>query len=45
MAIVKKTKNKKRARTSGFLARKNSPTGKNVLKRRMQKGRKKLVTV
>jgi large subunit ribosomal protein L34 len=32
----------KRARKHGFLARKNSSTGKNILKRRMRKGRKAL---
>lgn len=35
-------KKKKRARTHGFLARKNSPSGKNVLKARRRKGRAKL---
>lgn len=33
---------KKRATTHGFLARKNSPKGNNVLKARRRKGRAKL---
>jgi len=33
---------KKRQKTHGFLKRKKTATGKRVLKRRMQKGRKKL---
>ncbi|MFA6158508.1 MAG: 50S ribosomal protein L34 [Candidatus Paceibacterota bacterium] len=45
MAIVYKTRNRKRARAHGFLARKNSPTGKNILVRRRQKGRKKIVNI
>ncbi|HVU06495.1 MAG TPA: 50S ribosomal protein L34 [Candidatus Paceibacterota bacterium] len=43
MAIVYKTRNRKRARAHGFLARKNSPTGKKVLARRRHKGRKRIV--
>ncbi|MBI2013163.1 MAG: 50S ribosomal protein L34 [Candidatus Colwellbacteria bacterium] len=35
-------KKKKRARTHGYLARKRTPGGKAVLKRRRLKGRKKL---
>ncbi|HEC33029.1 MAG TPA: 50S ribosomal protein L34 [Candidatus Kaiserbacteria bacterium] len=38
-------KKKKRARTHGFLSRNSSKCGKNVLKSRRQKGRKKLTTV
>jgi len=45
MAIVYKTRNKKRAKAHGFLARKKSNTGKKVLVRRRQKGRKKIVKV
>ncbi|MEK7607705.1 MAG: 50S ribosomal protein L34 [Patescibacteria group bacterium] len=45
MAIVYKTKNRKRARAHGFLARKNSHTGRTVLIRRRHKGRKHLVNV
>jgi len=35
-------KKKKRKKTHGFLKRKKTATGKRVLKRRMQKGRKRL---
>ncbi|PIR87858.1 MAG: 50S ribosomal protein L34 [Candidatus Harrisonbacteria bacterium CG10_big_fil_rev_8_21_14_0_10_45_28] len=35
-------KKKKRARTHGFLKRSSTATGQAVLKRRRQKGRKKL---
>jgi len=35
-------KKKKRARTHGFMARKATPGGRAVLKRRRAKGRKKL---
>lgn len=45
MAIVYKTKNRKRARAHGFLARKNSHTGRKVLVRRRHKGRKLIVNV
>ena len=42
MAIVYKTKNRKRARAHGFLARMSTKNGRNVIKRRMHKGRKKV---
>ncbi|MEN9621618.1 MAG: Ribosomal protein [Candidatus Parcubacteria bacterium] len=45
MAIVYKTKNRKRARAHGFLARKSTPTGRAVITRRRHKGRKKLLKV
>ncbi|MDP3991738.1 MAG: 50S ribosomal protein L34 [Candidatus Colwellbacteria bacterium] len=35
-------KKRKRARTHGYLARKKTPGGRAVLKRRLLKGRKKL---
>ncbi|MFH0853495.1 MAG: 50S ribosomal protein L34 [bacterium] len=35
-------KKRKRAKTHGYLARTSKKTGKRVLKRRRQKGRKKL---
>lgn len=38
-------KKKKRGTTHGFLARQKTSTGKNVIKRRRQKGRTKLSTV
>ncbi|MDE1874888.1 MAG: 50S ribosomal protein L34 [Patescibacteria group bacterium] len=45
MAITYKTKNRKRARAHGFLARKKSPTGRKTLARRRHKGRRRIVTV
>ncbi len=42
MSITYKPKRKKRKRTHGFLKRSNSSTGKNILKNRRRKGRKKL---
>ncbi len=42
MSITYQPKKRKRAKTHGFLVRKNSPTGKNVITRRRRKGRKKL---
>lgn len=42
MSITYNPKRKKRARTHGFLKRMSSPTGKRIIKRRMQKGRKML---
>jgi len=43
MKITKyRPKNKKRARTHGFLHRMSTKTGRNTIKRRMLKGRKRL---
>lgn len=42
MSRTYQPKKKKRAKTHGFLKRKQTKNGKKVLKRRMQKGRKKL---
>lgn len=42
MAIRKKTKIKKRKRTHGFLKKMRTKAGQAVLKRKRQKGRKKL---
>ncbi len=42
MSITYQPKKKKRKRTHGFLARINSVGGRKLLKRRRQKGRKKL---
>ncbi|MCK9393283.1 MAG: 50S ribosomal protein L34 [Candidatus Paceibacterota bacterium] len=42
MSITYQPKKKKRARTHGFLARKNSVGGRKLLSRRRQKGRKEL---
>ncbi|MBP6912001.1 MAG: 50S ribosomal protein L34 [Candidatus Pacebacteria bacterium] len=42
MSQTYQPKKKKRKTTHGFLVRASSPTGKNVLKRRRQKGRTKL---
>jgi large subunit ribosomal protein L34 len=42
MSITYKPKKRKRKKTHGFLSRTKTPGGKNVLKRRRQKGRKKL---
>ncbi len=43
MAIVYKARNKKRAQAHGFLARKSTKSGKNVIARRRHKGRKRVV--
>lgn len=42
MSVTYNPKKKKRAKTHGYLVRSKSATGKNVIKRRRQKGRKKL---
>jgi len=42
MSFTYKPKKKKRANTHGFLRRKKSKSGKAVLARRRQKGRKRL---
>lgn len=42
MSFTYKPKKRKRARSHGFLVRKRTTAGRNVLKRRRQKGRKKL---
>jgi len=39
---MRKPSNRKRVSTHGFLKRKTTPGGKKVLKKRRQKGRKKL---
>ncbi|MEK7538716.1 MAG: 50S ribosomal protein L34 [Patescibacteria group bacterium] len=45
MSQTYQPKKKKRAGTHGFLVRSASKNGKNVIKRRRQKGRKRLSTV
>jgi large subunit ribosomal protein L34 len=42
MSFTYNPKKKKRARTHGFLKRKKTSTGKQVVQRRRAKGRKKL---
>jgi large subunit ribosomal protein L34 len=42
MSFTYKPKKKKRARTHGFLKRKSTKTGRDVMKKRRQKGRKKI---
>ncbi|MEK7080827.1 MAG: 50S ribosomal protein L34 [Patescibacteria group bacterium] len=42
MSQTYQPKKRKRAKTHGFLVRSRTSTGKRVLKRRRQKGRKKL---
>jgi large subunit ribosomal protein L34 len=42
MSFTYKPKKKKRANTHGFLRRKKTKTGKQVLQRRRRKGRKKI---
>ena len=43
MSFTYQPKKRKRARTHGFLVRKKSKSGRNVINRRRSKGRKKLV--
>jgi len=43
MSLTYNPKKKKRANTHGFLRRKKTKTGKQVLARRRQKGRAKIV--
>ncbi|MEI6528388.1 MAG: 50S ribosomal protein L34 [bacterium] len=45
MSFTYNPKKKKRAKTHGFLSRSKTAYGKRVLKKRMRKGRKKLVTI
>ena len=45
MSITYQPKTKKRRNSHGFLTRQETSAGKNVIKRRRQKGRKKLTTV
>ncbi len=45
MSFTYNPKKKKRATTHGFLSRSKTSYGKRVLRKRMQKGRAKLVTV
>lgn len=42
MSQTYQPKKRKRARTHGFLKRQSTPGGKNIIKRRRNKGRKKL---
>lgn len=42
MSTTYQPKKKKRARKHGFLKRSATPSGRNILKSRRQKGRKKL---
>jgi len=42
MSFTYQPKKKKRARTHGFLRRKTTKTGRQVLQKRRQKGRKRL---
>jgi large subunit ribosomal protein L34 len=42
MSFTYKPKKRKRAKTHGFISRSKSTAGKAVIKRRRQKGRKKL---
>lgn len=45
MSQTYQPKKRKRAKSHGFLSRSKSKNGKKVLKKRMQKGRKKLSPV
>jgi large subunit ribosomal protein L34 len=42
MSVTYQPKKRKRAKTHGFLVRQKTKTGKRVISRRRQKGRKKL---
>jgi len=42
MSFTYKPKKKKRAKTHGFLKRMASPSGQKIIKRRRQKGRKRI---
>ncbi|MEK7502897.1 MAG: 50S ribosomal protein L34 [Patescibacteria group bacterium] len=42
MSVTYQPKRKKRARTHGFLKRMRTKSGRNILKRRKQKGRRRL---
>lgn len=42
MSVTYQPKKRKRAKTHGFLVRKKTTNGKQVIKRRMQKGRAKV---
>ncbi len=42
MSITYQPKKRKRSKTHGFLKRSKTPGGRNILKSRRQKGRKKL---
>lgn len=42
MSFTYNPKKRKRAKTHGFLVRQKTKSGKNVIKRRRQKGRKKI---
>jgi large subunit ribosomal protein L34 len=42
MSFTYQPKKRKRAKTHGFLVRSKTSTGRNVLKRRRSKGRKKI---
>lgn len=45
MSFTYKPKKRKRAKTHGFLVRSKSTSGRKVLAKRRQKGRKKITTV
>jgi len=45
MSFTYHPKKRKRSKTHGFLVRSKTKFGKNTLKRRRQKGRKKITTI
>ncbi|MES2224013.1 MAG: 50S ribosomal protein L34 [Patescibacteria group bacterium] len=45
MSVTYQPKKRKRAKKHGFLSRSKTAYGKRVLRKRMQKGRKRLTTV